>query len=108
MYNTRPFHVYGEGPTIVTEQNRKELNHKGYNYTAEDIRFTRSKDWKTLYAIALDWPGVNQVLTITSLKLGTFDLSELTSITMPGIEGKLAYLQTAQGLEVTMPSNKPT
>lgn len=108
IYNTRPFHLYGEGPTIATAENQRELNHKGYNYTAEDIRFTRSKDWKTVYAIALDWPGDNQVLTITSLKKGAFDLSALTSITMPGVEGELSYEQTERGLEVTMPNHKPT
>ncbi len=54
IYNTRPWEVYGEGPTGMG----KSGHFVGQiDYTANDIRFTRSKDGKTFYAIILGWPG---------------------------------------------------
>ena len=53
IYATRPWEVYGEGPTH-TEKEGGFL--KTLHYTAADIRYTRSKDGRTLYAIAMGWP----------------------------------------------------
>ena len=36
-------------------------NDNQYNFTAEDIRFTRSKGKKALYAILLKWPDAGAV-----------------------------------------------
>ena len=53
IYATRPWKVYGEGPTH-TEKEGGFLD--TMHYTAQDVRYTRSKDGKTLYAIVLGWP----------------------------------------------------
>lgn len=53
IYATRPWKMYGEGPTH-TEKEGGFL--KTLNYTPQDIRYTRSKDGRTLYAIVLGWP----------------------------------------------------
>ncbi|MCH8978261.1 MAG: alpha-L-fucosidase [Armatimonadetes bacterium] len=59
IYNTRPWLIYGEGPT----QMKKGGHFVGrVNYTREDIRYTRSKDGKTLYAIMLGVPNGEFVL----------------------------------------------
>jgi alpha-L-fucosidase len=50
IYGTRPWLVFGEGPTQVKGGAFKE----DFTYTAQDIRFTTKG--KTLYAIALGWP----------------------------------------------------
>ena len=52
IYGTRPWRVFGEGPTkpptgVMAEDQAKP-------FTAEDVRFTRKGE--TLYAIFLDWP----------------------------------------------------
>jgi len=52
IYATRPWDVYGEGPTH-TEKEGGFL--ETMQYTSRDIRYTRSKDGKTLYAIAMGW-----------------------------------------------------
>jgi alpha-L-fucosidase len=53
IYNTRPWNVFGQGPTRLA----KGGSFVGkLDYTADDIRFARSKDNKTLYAICLGWP----------------------------------------------------
>jgi alpha-L-fucosidase len=53
IYATRPWKAYGEGPTHTEKEGGFLAT---MHYTAQDIRYTRSKDGKTLYAIALGWP----------------------------------------------------
>ncbi len=50
IYNTRPWLVFGEDP--VTKMNSKANKSP---YTAGNIRFTRSKDGRNIYIIALGW-----------------------------------------------------
>lgn len=54
IYSTRPWAIFGEGPTTNTGGGFSE--NKDKPYTGQDIRFTRSKDGRTLYVIALGWP----------------------------------------------------
>lgn len=59
IYGTRPWPVYGEGRTQADAGHFKIENSKARKeakYNAGDIRYTRSKDWKTVYAFVLDWP----------------------------------------------------
>ena len=65
IYDTRPWETFGEGPTRVKggafgEGDTGDL-------TAADIRFTRSKDGKAVYAIAPGWP--DRDLTINSMQI---------------------------------------
>ncbi|MBN2164540.1 MAG: alpha-L-fucosidase [Pontiellaceae bacterium] len=59
IYATRPWKVFGEGPAsegaALSAQGFNEG--KGKPFTAEDIRYTASKDGKTLYAIVMGWPA---------------------------------------------------
>ncbi len=64
IYATRPWEVYGEGPSKM-EKSGGFSEKKPVSYTAQDIRFTRSKDGKTVYAIILDMPS--EPVTIHSL-----------------------------------------
>ena len=52
IYGTRPWKIYGEGPTKVVGGSFKDTASKPF--TGEDIRFTTKGN--TLYAIALAWP----------------------------------------------------
>ena len=68
IYSTRPWKVYGQGPTKM----EKSGHFVGrVDYTAEDIRFTSSKDQKTLYAIVLGTPGKS--LTIQGARVSNID-----------------------------------
>jgi alpha-L-fucosidase len=53
IHDTRPWRVYGEGPATVSGGAFKE----DFGFSAADVRFTRSKDGKTVYAIALGVPA---------------------------------------------------
>jgi len=65
IYNTRPWLTFGEGPTRNSGGGFSE--NKDKPYTAQDIRFTRSKDGKTVYAILLGRPEDD--VTIRSMHL---------------------------------------
>ena len=107
IYATRPYLLHGEGPTVKTEKNRKKLKKEGYNYTSEDIRFTRSKDGKTLYVIALAWPE-NGELLVKSLRKGKFDASSILSISQLGGAASVDWKQSAEGLKLTLPAKPAT
>lgn len=57
IYATRPWETYGEGPTKEPSGGFSEAGKfLQLQYSADDIRYTRSKDGKALYAICLGWP----------------------------------------------------
>lgn len=68
-----------------------------------NIRFTRSKDGKTLYAISLSWPEKNQ-LRIDSLSEGP---ERVTNVSLLGHPSKLTWRQTNQGLAIDLPNRQP-
>lgn len=106
IYATRPWAVYGEGPsTLVNEKGRfdGQSDTQKAAFTAEDVRFTTSKDGKTIYAIVLAFPKDGKV-TIKSL--GTENAFKVGSVRMLGA-GKVNFTRDASGLSVTLPEKKP-
>ncbi len=110
VYNTRAWVKYGEGPTKMGSGHR----HTGTGQfeapseaTAEDIRFTRSKDNKDLYAIVLGWPGDNEILSITSLSGKNLAVENLAGVSLLGPEEgiyiPLEYHQDENALHLTLP-----
>ena len=91
IYATRSWTSYGEGPTAMG----------GGSFTGpragtpKDIRFTRSKDNKTLYLTALGWQG--KTMTVTSLTSSKLNLGALVSTQL---------LNNSSGSYITLP--KPT
>lgn len=69
VYETRPWEVFGEGPTRLEEGPHGGVAAR--SMTARDVRYTRSKDGRTLYAIALGWP--EEPLTLTAVAPETPD-----------------------------------
>ncbi|MBT3377691.1 MAG: hypothetical protein HN742_42090 [Lentisphaerae bacterium] len=68
IYATRPWGASGEGPNSGFRP-KPNQGHAGWdylNYTADDIRYTQSKDGKKLYAIAFGWPGKTLRLSLVS------------------------------------------
>lgn len=53
IYATRHWRVYGEGPTVTPQGHLADLKFEGYS--DQDVRYTRSKDGLTIYAIRLVW-----------------------------------------------------
>ena len=69
------------------------------------VRFTRSKDGKALYAIALEWPQDN-TLSISALAAGN-RAGKVSSVSMLGYDGSLDWEQTGNGLLIALPDTRP-
>ena len=69
----------------------------GELWSEGDLRFTRIKDQRTIYAFALKWPG-------DKLLLRTVKPAKGSSIRMSGAAEPLPWTQTADVVEVQIPS----
>ena len=98
IYGTRPWIVAGEGSQQGTAG--AFTDNEETEYTAQDIRFT-TKD-NSLYAISLAWPEGE--VTIQSIDSD----SKVASVELLGSAEKPQWEQTAAGLQVTYPKEKPT
>ena len=99
IYDTRPYKVFGEGPTEVSEGYMSE--HKGDKaFTADDIRFT-TKD-NHLYTLLFDWPA-NGEIVIRNLRTGS---EKINSLRMLGTNAELSWSQEADGLHVQLPEEQ--
>ncbi len=93
IYGTRPWAVFGEGPTRVRGGGFKE----DFAFGPSDIRFTTKGD--VLYAMALGWP-TNGVMAIRSLARAA---GEVRTVELLGAEKPPAWKQTETALEITVP-----
>jgi alpha-L-fucosidase len=102
IYGTRPWKVYGEGPTQVVGGSFKDTS--GKPFTGEDIRFTAKGG--TLYAIALAWPE-NGKLVVKSLAAGAkLSKSKIRSVKLLGSDVPVQWSQDAKGLTVKLPDRQ--
>jgi alpha-L-fucosidase len=102
IYGSRPWLIYGEGPTKVTSS---ALNTDQQDYTAEDIRYTTNKG--ALYAIALGWPA-GRDLRLHSLYRGNPYLDgEICSVRLLGATEDLDWKQGDDGVHIKLLSGKP-
>ena len=101
IYGTRPWRVYGEGPTKVTAGSFHDTDTT--NYTPEDFRFTMKGD--ALYVIGLAWPPSGEAV-IHSLAQ-TIGSEPVQSVALLGRDAKLQFNQRADGLHVQVPA-QPT
>ena len=104
IYGTRPWKLFGEGPTEVAEGAFTDTNRTAF--TGEDVRFTTKGD--VLYAILLAWPE-SGIATIRSLGRSTgLYTGEIHTITLLGDNNEsLAFTQGDDALTVTLPETKP-
>lgn len=99
IYGTRPWRVFGEGPTLIpgggfTDKQR-------IPFTSADIRFTQRDD--ALNAILLDWPASGEAL-IRSLRDET---ERFSSIRLLGSDEPLVWRFDEEGLHVQLPQRRP-
>ncbi len=103
IYGTRPWKIYGEGPTKVVGGSFKDT--ATHPFTAQDIRFTTKND--VLYAIALAWPPDGKVI-VKSLAGGAADAkAEIQSVELVGSTAPLKWHRGKDGLSVELPAEKP-
>jgi alpha-L-fucosidase len=105
IYDTRPWVIYGEGPT---QMDRGGHFVKSLEYTADDVRYTRSKDGSTIYATLLGKPKAGSELRLTSFgdKKIDGDLS-VNQISLLGSPEDVDFHHTQDGLAITVPDNVP-
>lgn len=101
IYGTRPWRVYGEGPTKVAAGSFHDTDTT--HYTAEDFRFTTKGG--ALYVLGLGWPA-NRAAVIHSLS-STVGSERVQSVALLGGESKLQFEQRADGLHVHLPAEAP-
>jgi len=101
VYGSRPWLVFGEGPTKITTGAFNEPNSA---YTAEDIRFTTNKGF--LYAFVLK--ANEKSVKIRSLSNLLNLANEIKSVELLGSNAKLTWEQNRDGLVVQLPEKLPT
>ncbi|MBB5349946.1 alpha-L-fucosidase [Haloferula luteola] len=106
IHSTRPWRSFGEGPA----SEGAELSAQGFNegrgkpFTAEDVRYTQSKDSKTLYVIVMGVP--QQALRLTHLGKDAGP-ETVRSITLLGAKGSVKYQQDSDALVIEPPRKAP-
>jgi alpha-L-fucosidase len=110
IYATRPWKVYGEGPStavvIKTDPTKFDPNEgKKPDLGATDVRFTTKGE--TLYAFVMGWPE-DGVAKIASLALdGPQKPMKAVDVRMLGQEEPLKFVHDGSGLRVTLKGEKP-
>lgn len=105
VYATRAWEKYGEGPTKMGADHGVFMEPAAG--TAADIRYTRSKDNSTLYAILLGWNEQQSNIVLQSLSADRINLSTLKSVELingnAGVYLPLTYKQDENGLQIHLP-----
>jgi len=102
IYGTRPWKIYGEGPTKVAGGSFHDTSTKPY--TSQDVRFTTRG--KVLYAIVLGRPADGKV-TIHALARGAASYpGTIGKVQLLGSRSAVKFTRDATGLELRMPSGQ--
>jgi alpha-L-fucosidase len=102
IYGSRPWLVFGEGPTKVTSS---ALDTDIQQYTPQDIRFTTNRD--ALYAIALGWPENGELHIHTLYRGAPYLDGPVCSVTLLGAAGELKWSQEDDFLNIKLPAAQP-
>lgn len=104
IYKTRPWKVFGEGPTRIKAGAFQEKD--GHEFTPNDIRFTQQGD--VIYATVLGVPVDRRVL-IRSMASGLRLISGyIDMVDFLGHREKIHWEQTEDGLRVQLPDTLPS
>jgi len=109
IYGTRPWKVYGEGPSTVEKSEGGQFGGardvRSKPYTAEDLRFTTKAG--ALYAIVMELPADHTVL-VKSLAANSPLGRKVAGVTLLGYTGTLVWTQDDAGLHVRLPDAMPS
>ncbi|MEM9420250.1 MAG: alpha-L-fucosidase C-terminal domain-containing protein, partial [Planctomycetota bacterium] len=98
IYGTRPWRVFGEGPTQIGEG---EMGLKDeIRFCAEDFRYTKRDS--VVYAISLGCPSGGQPWLAKSLAG-----ESVTGVTLLGYDGPVEWTLEPEGLHVQPPAPLP-
>ena len=102
IYDTRPWTIFGEGPTEIKAGSFHDTDTA--QYTPQDFRFT-TKDG-SLYAVEMAWP-TNGEAVIRSLRRGTVGARSVSSVSLLGSTARLSFAQRTDGLHIQIPTEAP-
>ena len=103
IFGTRPWDIYGEGPTRFVEGMQNEQLAKSFSH--EDIRFTTKSG--VLYALPTEWPNAPFV-TITSMAEGSAQRKgKVEHVELLGHGQPLRFELGMDGLTVKLPDARP-
>lgn len=105
IYETRPWKVFGEGPTRIRGGGHKVEKQK-IVYTEKDIRFTK-KGEHTLYAIIMDAPKADILVETFSTNLSTL-VDGVDSIRLLGSDEPVKWKLDENGLHISQPKTIPS
>lgn len=106
IFETRTWKVFGEGPTRM-EKGGGFSENTTFNYSDQDIRFTRSKDGKTVYAFLLGWPESEELLISSFTYKNGFSKETINSVQLLGAEKSISFKATEKGISIDLPAEKP-
>lgn len=111
VYDTRAWEKFGEGPT---QMGAGHHHGEGAGFipptagTSADIRFTRSKNNRDLYAILLGWPEDGSSVSVNTLSEENISLDNLEGVVLlgPGEDDYIPveHAQDDKALHLTLPS----
>ena len=111
IFGTRPWKIYGEGPSVMEKPETGEFGGakdvRSKPHTADDIRFTQSKDGRTLYAIALAAPTDGVILIKSLSSDSALWPNPIGRVRLLGVDADLPTTRDASGLHVTLPHRPP-
>jgi alpha-L-fucosidase len=104
IYSSRPWKIYGEGPSTQTKIETGNFNEdKQKDLTAADVRFTVKNS--TLYAFVMGWPEKTAVVNALGLA-SPQNPGKIRNVELLGYKGDLKWKQDDVSLRVEMPAEK--
>ena len=98
IYGTRPWVVFGEGPTEVMDGAFTDT--KRSDFTAQDIRFTCKGE--AVYAMTLSRP-VGELVVQSLGAASPIQAGQIKQVSLLGTEGSLNWRQDEAGLHLSLP-----
>jgi alpha-L-fucosidase len=106
IYSTRPWTIFGEGPTRLPEGGHKVEEKVKIEYTDTDIRFTKKSD-NEFFAIVMDTPANEIVIKSLSTRIGVLN-SKILKIELLGSKDEIKWERNEKGLVIQVPKTFPT
>jgi alpha-L-fucosidase len=105
IYGTRPWTIFGEGPTRLPEGGHKVEKFK-IEYKNTDIRFTKKSD-KEFYIIVMDKPENEIIVKSLSTAIGVLN-SKIENISLLGSDETIKWTRDERGLVIQAPEKLPS
>jgi alpha-L-fucosidase len=104
IYSTRPWKIYGEGPSTRVKIVTGNFNEDKQNdLTSQDVRFTTKGS--TLYAFVMGWPEKEAAVQALGLA-SPQQPGKILKVELLGYKGDLNWKQDETALKVQMPAEK--